>query len=222
MAARVMSRLEWIIAILMVAIALAGCATTGTAVTPTPTQTLAPGATAPAATEPSIESPAPGVMATGSPMLLDKAGSPQPAATFHQDLDLEALLPDTFDGRTISKESRTGVDMGATDANPILSAFGKHPTDLAAASGTAEPTANQSGLSIGVQRLRGVPAGDVLAAQLKQSPDAKVSTVKLAGHDVTYVEYGAWPVWYYPAGELLYVIGISDEATATRFLARLP
>ena len=227
MAARVMSRLEWIIAILMVAIALAGCATTGTAVTPTPTRTsapaaTAPGATAPAATAPSIESAAPGVTATGSPTLLDEAGSPQPAATFHSDLDLEALLPDTFDGRTISKESRTGVDMGATDANPILGAFGKHPADLAAASGTAEPTANQSALSIGVQRLRGVPAGDVLAAQLEQIPDAKVSTVKLAGHDVTYVEYGAWPVWYYPAGELLYVIGFSDEATATRFLAKLP
>jgi hypothetical protein len=218
----VMSRLGWIVAILMVAIALAGCATTGTAVTPTPTQASAPGATAPAATEPSIASAAPGAASTPSPTLSDQAGSPQPAATFHSDPDLEALLPDTFDGRTISKESRTGVDMGATDANPILGAFGKHPADLAAASGTAEPTANQSALSIGVQRLRGVPAGDVLAAQLKQSPDAKVSTVKLAGHDVTYVEYGAWPVWYYPAGELLYVIGFADEATATRFLAKLP
>ena len=112
--------------------------------------------------------------------------------------------------------------MGTTDANPILSKFGKHPADLAAASGSAGSTANQSGLSIGVQRLRGVPAGDVLAVQLEQIQDAKVSTVSLAGHVVTYVEGGAWPVWYYPTGELLYAIGLSDEATATRFFAKLP
>jgi hypothetical protein len=227
MVARVMSRLGWIIAILIVAIALAGCATTGTEVTPTPTQTSAPGATepaatAPAATAPSIVSAAPGATSASSPNVSDNAGSPEPAATFHSDLDLEALLPDTFDGRPVSKESRTGVDMGATDANPILSKFGKHPADLAAASGSTGSTANQSGPSIGVQRLRGVPAGDVLAAQLEQIPNAKVSTVSLAGHDVTYVEYGAWPVWYYPSGELLYAIGFSDEATATRFLAALP
>ena len=49
-----------------------------------------------------------------------------------------------------------------------------------------------------------------------------MSTVSLAGHVVTYVEYGAWPVWYYPTGELLYAIGLSDEATATRFFAKLP
>jgi hypothetical protein len=232
MAARVMSRLGWIIGILIVAFALAACAATGTAVTPTPTQTPAPGATAPAATapaatapagtEPSIASAAPGATSTPSPTTSDNAGSPGPAATFHSDLDLEALLPDTFDGRPVSKESRTGIDMGATDANPILSKFGKHPADLAAANGSTGSTVNQSGPSIGVQRLRGIPAGDVLAAQLEQIPNAKVSTVSLAGHDVTYVEYGAWPVWYYPTGELLYAIGFSDEATATRFLAALP
>jgi septal ring-binding cell division protein DamX len=215
MAARVMSRTWWVVAILIMAVALAGCATTGTAATPTLTSP-------PAATAPSIASSTPGATSTPSPTPSDKAGSPEPAATFHSDLELEALLPDTFDGRTVSKESRTGGDMGATDANPILGTFGKHRADLAAASGTTQPTENQSALSIGVQRLRGVPASDVLAAQLKQIPDAKVSTVTLAGHDVTYVEYGAFPVWYYPTGELLYVIGFADEATATRFFARLP
>jgi hypothetical protein len=215
MAALVASRARRVVAIWMVVLALAGCATTSTGATPTPTS-------APAVSAPSTTSPPPAATSTPSPTLSDEAGSPQPTATFHSDLDLEALLPDTFDGRTVSKESRTGVDMGATDANPILGAFGKHPADLASASGTAEPTANQSALSIGVQRLRGVPARDVLAAQLEQIPDAKVSTVSLAGHDVTYVEYGAWPVWYYATGELLYAIGLSDEATATRFLAKLP
>ena len=220
MAAQVTSRVGRFVAIWMVALALAGCATTGTGATPTPASP--PPASAPAASPPSTTSPPPTATSTPSPTLSDKSGSPQPTATFHSDLDLEALLPDTFDGRPVSKESRTGVDMGTTDANPILSKFGKHPADLAAASGSAGPTTNQAALSIGVQRLRGVPAGDVLAVQLEQIQDAKVSTVSLAGHVVTYVEGGAWPVWYYPTGELLYAIGFSDEATATRFFAKLP
>jgi hypothetical protein len=50
-------------------------------------------------------------------------------------------------------------------------------------------------------------------------PDARVSQVTLDGREVTYVEAGAWPVWYFPTGEHLYGVAAIDEATAARVLA---
>jgi hypothetical protein len=164
----------------------------------------------------------PGVTPAPSPTPYDKYGSPEPMPTFHSDPSLEALLPDSVDGRTVTKESRTGVDMGMTDTDPMLKPFGKHPADMATGSGTAKPTETRAALLVGVTRLRGVPADQLMAVQLEQMPDAKVSTVSLGGREVTYVEYGAWPVWLYPTGELLYAVGLADEATATKIFAALP
>ena len=164
----------------------------------------------------------PGVTPTPSPTPCDKYGSPGPMPTFHADPALEALLPDSVDGRAVTKESRTGVDMGMTDGDPLLAAFGKRPADWATASGMAMPTPDKPGFSVGVYRLRGVPAELVLAFQLKQMPDAKVSQVSLGGREATYVESGAWPVWLYATGDLLYGVGLADEATAARVFAALP
>jgi hypothetical protein len=49
-----------------------------------------------------------------------------------------------------------------------------------------------------------------------------VSRVSLGGHQVTLVEYGAWPVWMYATGDLVYSIGLAGEATAAAFFAPLP
>jgi hypothetical protein len=84
------------------------------------------------------------------------------------------------------------------------------------------PTANQPAGSIGVYRLRGVPGDQLLAFELAQVPDAKVSKVTLGGHEVTYVEYGAWPVRLYAAGDLVYGVGLAGEETAATFFAALP
>ncbi len=106
-----------------------------------------------------------------------------------------------------------------TDADPILAALGKHPADFASA--TASPNEPPL-LLLAVERVRGVPADQLLAAMLKTIPDAKVSSVSLGGRAATYVEYGAWPVWYYPKGELLYAVAAMGEAEATRVLDALP
>ena len=63
-------------------------------------------------------------------------------------------------------------------------------------------------------RLRDVPAQDLLVAVLAQVPPDAVTTTSLAGRPATYVAHGAWPVWYVPAGDLLYVIVGTDEQAA--------
>jgi hypothetical protein len=146
----------------------------------------------------------------------------RPMPTYHADPGLEALLPDSIDGRTLTKESRTGEQMGMTDADPILPAFGKHPSDIASASASAAPAANQPLLIIAVDRLRGVPADQLLAAMLKSIPADEVSHTSLDGRQVTYVVHGAWPVWYYATGDLVYGIALADENTAARVLADFP
>ncbi len=169
----------------------------------------------------------PGVTPTPSHTPFDKwASTPpmppmSPTPASHGDLALEALLPDSIDGRVLTKTSGTGEQMGMTDADPILTAFGKHPSDLAGATAFATPTANEPMLIIAVDRLRGVPADQLLVAMLKRMPNAKVSRTSLGGHEVTYVVYGAWPVWYYATGELLFeVAGMED--TAVEVLAGFP
>jgi hypothetical protein len=166
----------------------------------------------------------PGATPTPSPTPYDKFASaePVPMPTFHAALDMEALLPDSLGGRVMTKESRTGVEAGKTVTDPLLKAFGKQPADYADATGTLMPAENQAPGSFGVYRLRGVPGDELLAFRLAQMPDAKVSKVTLGGHEVTYVEYGAWPVWLYATGDLVYGLGLADEATAATFFAGLP
>ncbi len=164
----------------------------------------------------------PGGTPTPSPTPYDKFASQEPLPTFHADPALEALLPDTIDGRPVTKESRTGVEAGKTDTDPLLKAFGKQPADYADATGTLMPGADQPAAILGVSRLRGVPGDQLLAFQLAQMPDAKVSQVSLGGHQVTYVEYGAWPIWMYATGDYVYGVGLAGEETAATFFAALP
>jgi hypothetical protein len=162
----------------------------------------------------------PGATPTPSPTPYDKWTSPEPEPTpvSHADPALEARLPDSVDGTVLSKTSHTGAQLGMTDADPLLSAFDRRPADLAMATATPrEPPL----VIVSVMRLRGVPADDLLAAVLADVPDAEVSRVELAGRTVTYVEAGAWPVWYDPRGEYLYGVTAIDEATVGRILALL-
>jgi hypothetical protein len=160
----------------------------------------------------------PGATPTASPTPFDKEGSPAPNPTYHSDVALEALLPDDVDGVALVKESRTGEQLGMTDNDPILKPFGKHPADFAraSASSTQPPM-----LAVGVTRLRGIPGAQLQAAMLAAIPDAKVSRSTLGGRPVTYVEYGAWPVWFYATGDYVFQL-VADEATVASVVAVLP
>ena len=56
---------------------------------------------------------------------------------------------------------------------------------------------------------------------LKTMPDAKVSRSTVGGREVTYAEYGAWPVWFYATGDLVFQI-VADQTTLEKVLAVLP
>jgi hypothetical protein len=159
-----------------------------------------------------VVSMAPGTTPTPSPTPFDKFASTEPMQVTHNAPELEALLPDSAGGLALSKQSSRGDLAGMTATDPILARFGKQPSDYAA----AQASPNQPPLLIiAVERLTGVAADDLLAAKLKLMPDAEVSRVQLGGHAVTYVMYGAWPVWYYPSGSLLYgVAGLEDRVAA--------
>lgn len=164
----------------------------------------------------------PGATPTPSPTPFDKNATPAPSIAVHAVPELEALLPDTLDGRAVAKESETGVVRGMTDDNPLLAEFGKHPADFEIAQGNVLPGATKPAAILGVTRLLGVSGDRLLAATLKSMPDAKVSQVTLGGHRVTLVEYGAWPVWMYATGDFLYSMGLGGEARAAEFFAPLP
>jgi len=165
---------------------------------------------------------APGETATPSPTPFDKLGSQPPMPTPHAAPAMEALLPDAIGGRPVTKVSDTGAGSGMTDSAPMLKAFGKHPADLEFATGAIEPTETSPAASLAVMRLHGVSGEQAMAFTIKEMPDAKVSRVSLGGHAVTLVEYGAWPVWMYATGDLVYSIGLAGEATAAAFFAPLP
>jgi hypothetical protein len=173
-----------------------------------------------------VFTPPPWSSPTPSPTEFDKNATPAPSTALHAVPELEALLPAALGGRPVAKESRTGADMGITEEAaktfPLLAPFGKHPADLSLAQGTVLPGENQPAAIMGVERVRGVPGDQLQAAILRTMPDAKVSQVTLGGHQVTLVEYGAWPVWMYATGEDVYSIGLAGEAAAGEFFAALP
>lgn len=163
----------------------------------------------------------PGVTMPPSPTPFDKLNPPSeppPTPAPHAAPELEALLPDRVGDVALLKSSQTGVEMGLAADDPILQQFGKQPADIASA--TAMP-ARPPLLAVGVTRLRGVSAADLLAAQLSQVPAEAVSETSLAGRPATYVTYGAWPVWYLAAGDLLYAI-VGTEEQAAEVAAALP
>jgi hypothetical protein len=165
-----------------------------------------------------VVSLAPGATPTPSPTPYDKFASSSPMLPSHADPELEALLPDSIGGVALMKSSIFGEQMGLTDADPLLSRFGKHPADLASATATL----SNPPLFIGVERLRGVPADQLLAVMIQALPSGNTaSRTSLGGHQVTYMAAGWTPIWYYATGELLYGIAGAEQDVA-KVLATLP
>jgi hypothetical protein len=169
--------------------------------------------------EPTL-APLPPSSETLAPLPPGKEGSGElePTAVPHVAPELEALLPDRVGDVALLKSSQTGMEMGLGADDPILQRFGKQPADLASA--TAMPDRPPL-LAVGVTRLRGVSAADLLAAQLSQVPADAVAETSLGGRPATFVTHGAWPVWYVPAGELLYAI-VGTDLQAAEIAAGLP
>lgn len=164
----------------------------------------------------------PGETPTPAPTPFDKYGSPEPSTAAHMSPELEALLPDLLGGWPVEKESWTGAAAGMVVDDPVLLAFGKQPADIASAQGVVQPGEQRPAAFLGVHRLQGVTGEALLAAMLDTTPDAKVSQVTLGGHQVKFIEYGAWPVWRYATGDVVYSMGLGDQAMAEEFFGALP
>lgn len=169
-----------------------------------------------------VFTPPPGTAPTPSPTPYDKYASPAPSAASHVAPDLEALLPDTIDGKKVDKESWTGVESMMAADSPILVALGKRPEDYASARGLAGLGGPGPFIAFGVKRVAGVTGADLLKADFAIMSDAKLTPTTIAGHHVTRVEYGMMPYWVYATGDVVYELGMTDEATAAEFFAALP
>jgi hypothetical protein len=87
---------------------------------------------------------------------------------------------------------------------------------------SASATLSSPGLFIGVERLRGVPADQLLASMIEALPSGvTASHTSLGGHQVTYAASGWTPFWYYATGELLYALAGAEQDVA-KALATLP
>lgn len=156
----------------------------------------------------------PGVTMPPSPTPFDKLNPPpEPPATAapHGAPDLEALLPDRVGEVGLAKTSQTGVQLGLSPNDALLTRFGKQPADLATA--TAMPDRPPL-LIVGVTRLRGVRGEELLAAMLADVPADEIAERSLAGRPASYVTHGAWPVWYVATGDLVYGLAGADQQVA--------
>jgi hypothetical protein len=195
-------------------------------------------------------------MAPGGTVAPGAAGSPSPGSsagptmyvgtpppTPHDDLALEAKLPDSIRAVQLTKSSLSGSRMPAeaTDQTKptfdLLARLGKKPADLTFAV-AADPRLNNSAeaaqalpLFMIAYQVQGVGGDDLLAAILAVAEKYATSgvekgTATLGGQTVqTYVDKSlqqAGTNYLVPRGDTLVVIQTTDEAMAAEALASLP
>ncbi len=149
----------------------------------------------------------------------DASASPSPAAPL-----LEAALPRSVNGTTLTVESVTGDTIFGGDPNSralsaAIGTLGKAPSDLELADAYDE--SQTVDLTVLAFRLPGVDPGRlrpvVLAGWLSANlPGVTSSKVSLSGVDATRVSYGDEGVdaFVYIRGDTVFVIETADEALA--------
>ncbi len=155
-------------------------------------------------------SPAPS--ADGSAAPSTSAGAAQSAEPSAPAPELEALLPESVDGTTLTRDSAVGADVLGTDAgvrslSASLRSLGADPADLHIAEAyDPSGTLDLSILAFGIEGVDGAKLkSSVLTGWLSANdPGVKTSTVTLSGHEATAVDYG-------DEGAVSYVV-VSDAA----------
>jgi hypothetical protein len=154
-----------------------------------------------------------------------------PVADTHDAPELEARLPRELQGTALQVQSWTGVgilsdDNFSTSVTSFLACVGKTPDDLRVAQ-AYDPDQAIDG-SIGIYQVDGVAPAEVrdalLAAWKVDSPDMTVSTVKLAGQDVTKADFGEDTIdsWLVVRDGVVYDIETNDQDVAAAAVAALP
>jgi hypothetical protein len=133
---------------------------------------------------------------------------------FNADKDLEALLPNTIAGETVTKLSLTGdtfmgAGQGTDDLQKVLTQFGKQPADLSVAVG------GTSKASVFAFRIKGVDANQMFGAfaAAQGSDVGTVTDVTIAGKAAKKVVDPAGTVLYlYATGDALITISSTGDA----------
>jgi hypothetical protein len=155
------------------------------------------------------------------------ANVPLPVPSAQTDPDLEALMPQSIDGRSLTIESRKGPDIFAgSDPATIrslvdgLAAQGKTLADLSIA------IAHDADYTIAITALRvpGVDAATLIGPVLGMAPpEEQIQQVPgvVAGKDVTVVTDSTGVQQLYPAGDILWIVRAVDPAL-TEIVTALP
>lgn len=179
------------------AMLIAACGGTSATTAPTQAATAAPATSAPVATPP-------GTAAPGFSFVLP---------SFHGDLELEAMIPDTIGGETVKVISMTGDQFlgGGTTSPEIagaLEALDKTTADLSVVfAGTTQ-------LSIIAFRVKGVPADTLFNAFKDAETDQyTVETVSYGGKSVVKLTPADGAVGFiYLKDDTMFVVGGSGDS----------
>ena len=159
----------------------------------------------------------------------DTSDSPEPES--HVSPELEALLPKTWEGTTLTSQSWTGdtllSDDGWSDAfTKFLDGAGKKPTDLFVAQ-AYDPT-GAIDLTVAAFKITGVSSADVrntlVTAWKADYPELATTTATIGGKEVTrgvFEDTGIDSYWYEHA-DLVYDVETADADMAAKVFATLP
>lgn len=189
---------------LLAAGALLVAACGGNAATTAPT-------TAPATTAPVTAPP----VATEAPGTSTEPGFSFELPSFHADQDLEAMLPDSLGGETLTVLSMTGDQfLGEGTAAPelaaALQALGKTTADLSVA------FAGTSQLSVIAFRVKGVPADTLFSAFKDAATDQyTIQSVSYGGKSVQKLTTDGTDTFMYLKDDTMFIVGGSGTTVPT-------
>lgn len=179
-------------------------------------------------------SPSPAQVADASPtddpsLLPESSDSPVPES--HDAPALEALLPKSLNGTTLTSQSVTGDTLLSDDGwsnafSTFLASAGKTPVDLLFAQ--AYDPSGATDLTVGVYQITGVSAADVDKTVLKawKANDATLTTktATVGGKKVTQGTIPSMSLdgYWYEHGNVVFEVETSDATVAANVLAALP
>jgi hypothetical protein len=162
----------------------------------------------------------------------ESAGGPEPSFSAGLAADLEALIPDSVGGISITKSSMLGNEfLVAPSSDPATVKFvqdlGVSPNDISIAIGFGISTDTSSSVIIFILRAEGAET-DRLTSAFKEAQNASAespiqwSASTLGGKQVEVGDLGGQSTYLYGHGDVLAWVTASTEAIAEEVISGLP
>lgn len=159
-------------------------------------------------------------------------GGAGPSFTAGAVADLEALIPDTVGGLTLTKSSSQGNEyLVSPDSSPELVKFlqdlGVSPNDVSIAVGSAFKADASSSVFMFVIRAKGADSGRLVTAFKTASSSADQSPLQwasanVAGKNVETADANGASTYLYVKGDVLFWVTATPAALAEEVLGGLP